>query len=62
MTKILSKESQQQIPMNFCNASKDGRYLITGKSKILTGEPYRKTPPIDQQARVYQNQPKKMIP
>lgn len=53
-----SKESQQQIHMNFYNSLKDDGYFITGKSEILTGEPSKKFMPVDNQIRVYQKQPK----
>ena len=49
-----SKESQQYIHMNFYKALKDGGYLITGKSEILSGEPAQKFLPIDNHTRVYQ--------
>jgi chemotaxis protein methyltransferase CheR len=40
--------------MNFYNSLKDGGYFVTGKSEILTGEPYTKFQPIDLLTRVYQ--------
>lgn len=49
-----SKESQQNIHMNFYRALKDGGYLVTGKSELLTGEPAKRFVQLDQQARVYQ--------
>lgn len=49
-----SKESQQQIHMSFYNALRDGGYLITGKSEILSGEPAKRFIPTDNQFRVYQ--------
>jgi chemotaxis protein methyltransferase CheR len=49
-----SKEGQQQIHMGFYNALRDGGYLITGKSEILSGEPYKKFIAIDNLTRVYQ--------
>jgi len=49
-----SKESQQQIHMNFFKALKEGGYFITGKSEILSGEPATKFLPVDYQTRVYQ--------
>lgn len=49
-----SKESQQKIHMNFYNSLKDGGYFVTGKSEILTGEPYSKFQPVDLLTRVYQ--------
>ncbi len=48
-----SKESQQQIHMNFYRALKSGGYFITGKSEILSGEPATKFLPVDQLTRVY---------
>ena len=49
-----SKESQQQIHMNFYRALRDGGYLITGKAEMLSGEPSRKFAPVDVCTRVYQ--------
>lgn len=49
-----SRESQQKIHMNFYNSLRNGGYMITGKSEILTGQPAIKFQAIDFQARVYQ--------
>jgi chemotaxis protein methyltransferase CheR len=49
-----SKEGQQHIHMGFYNALKDGGYFITGKSEILSGEPYQKFVTVDNLTRVYQ--------
>ena len=49
-----SKESQQKIHMNFYDSLKDGGYLVTGKSEILTGEPSTKFRQVDLFTRVYQ--------
>jgi chemotaxis protein methyltransferase CheR len=49
-----SKESQQLIHMNFYNALKDGGYLITGKSEVLSGEPFKRFLSVDTQTRVFQ--------
>lgn len=49
-----SKEAQQRIYMNFYQALKDGGYLVTGKSELLTGEPAQRFVSIDIEARVYQ--------
>jgi chemotaxis protein methyltransferase CheR len=49
-----SRESQQKIHMNFYNSLRNGGYLITGKSEILTGEPATKFISVDNLARVYQ--------
>ena len=54
-----SKESQQKIHMGFYDALKDSGYLITGKSEILSGEPYKRFVVVDNQTRVYQK-PSKM--
>jgi chemotaxis protein methyltransferase CheR len=54
-----SKESQQQIHMNFYEALRGGGYFITGKAEMLSGEPSRIFLPVDVRSRVYQkpNQP-----
>jgi chemotaxis protein methyltransferase CheR len=49
-----SKEGQQHIHMNFYHALKDGGYMITGKSEILSGEPAEKFQAIDYIIRLYQ--------
>jgi chemotaxis protein methyltransferase CheR len=49
-----SKEGQQHIHMGFYNALRDGGYFITGKSEILSGEPYKRFVTMDNQTRVYQ--------
>jgi chemotaxis protein methyltransferase CheR len=49
-----SKEGQQKIHMHFFNALREGGYLITGKSEILSGEPAQVFLPIDYLTRVYQ--------
>jgi chemotaxis protein methyltransferase CheR len=51
-----SKESQQQIHMNFHRALRNGGYLITGKSEVLSGEPSEAFSPVDHSVRVYQKQ------
>lgn len=49
-----SKQGQQQIHMSFFGALREGGYLVTGKSEILSGEPAVKFLPVDIQVRVYQ--------
>lgn len=49
-----SKEGQQHIHMNFFRALRDGGYMITGKSEILSGEPAEKFQALDYTTRVYQ--------
>jgi len=49
-----SKEGQQHIHMNFYRALRDGGYMITGKSEILSGEPAEKFQALDYTTRVYQ--------
>jgi len=49
-----SKEGQQHIHMNFYRALRDGGYLITGKSEILSGEPAEVFVALDYLTRVYQ--------
>ena len=49
-----SKEGQQHIHMNFYHALKDGGYMITGKSEILSGEPAEKFQALDYVIRLYQ--------
>ena len=51
---FFSRESQQQIYMHFYNALRDGGYLVTGKSEILSGEPNKKFLCADVNCRVYQ--------
>jgi chemotaxis protein methyltransferase CheR len=53
-----SKEGQQHIHMNFFRALRDGGYMITGKSEILSGEPAEKFTAMDYITRVYQKPPK----
>jgi chemotaxis protein methyltransferase CheR len=55
-----SKEGQQQIHMGFYNALRDGGYFITGKSEILSGEPYERFVAVDTHSRVYQKPPKNL--
>ncbi len=57
-----SKESQQQIHMSFFGALKEGGYLITGKSEILSGEPAAKFLAVDHKVRVYQKPSKSSEP
>ena len=49
-----SKEGQQHIHMNFYHALKNGGYMITGKSEILSGEPAEVFIALDYLCRVYQ--------
>jgi chemotaxis protein methyltransferase CheR len=49
-----SKEGQQHIHMNFYHALRDGGYMITGKSEILSGEPATAFTALDYITRVYQ--------
>jgi chemotaxis protein methyltransferase CheR len=51
---FFSRESQQQIHMNFYNALRDGGYLVIGKSEILSGEPSKAFLCADVNCRVYQ--------
>lgn len=51
---FFAKESQQQIHMQFYNALREGGYLVTGKSEILSGEPAVKFLCVDVNCRVYQ--------
>ncbi|MGB9926744.1 MAG: CheR family methyltransferase [Candidatus Bathyarchaeales archaeon] len=51
---FFARESQQQIHMQFYNALREGGYLVTGKSEILSGEPSMKFLCIDVNCRVYQ--------
>ena len=53
-----SKEGQQHIHMNFYRALKDGGYMITGKSEILSGEPAEVFTALDYLTRVYQKPPR----
>lgn len=48
------KESQQQIHMSFYRSLRDGGYMITGKSEILSGEPVVAFSAVDHIRRVYQ--------
>jgi len=47
-----SKESQQKIHLGFYDALKDSGYLITGKSEILSGEPYKRFVVVDNQTEL----------
>ncbi len=49
-----SKEGQQHIHMNFYRALREGGYMITGKSEILSGEPAQAFAALDYLIRVYQ--------
>ncbi len=49
-----SKEGQQHIHMNFYHALKNGGYMITGKSEILSGEPSEVFVALDYLCRIYQ--------
>jgi chemotaxis protein methyltransferase CheR len=51
---FFSRESQQQVHMHFYNALREGGYLVTGKSEILSGEPSKKFLCADVNCRVYQ--------
>jgi chemotaxis protein methyltransferase CheR len=51
---FFSRESQQQVHMHFYNALRDGGYLVTGKSEILSGEPSTKFLCTDVNCRIYQ--------
>ena len=51
---FFSRESQQQIHMHFCNALREGGYLVIGKSEILSGEPSKTLLCADVNCRVYQ--------
>ncbi|MCW4046976.1 MAG: protein-glutamate O-methyltransferase CheR [Candidatus Bathyarchaeota archaeon] len=51
---FFSKESQQQIHMHFYNALREGGYLVTGKSEVLSGEPSKRFLCADVNCRVYQ--------
>jgi chemotaxis protein methyltransferase CheR len=51
---FFSRESQQQIHMNFYNALREEGYLVIGKSEILSGEPCKKFLCADVNCRVYQ--------
>lgn len=53
-----SKEGQQHIHMTFYRALKDGGYMITGKSEILSGEPAEVFTALDYLTRVYQKPPR----
>ncbi len=55
------KEAQQKIHMSFFNALRDGGYMITGKSEMLSGEPAKKFNAVDYITRVYQKPPKPSI-
>ena len=56
-----SKEGQQHIHMNFYHALRDGGYMITGKSEILSGEPATAFTALDYITRVYQKPPKNSL-
>ncbi len=49
-----AKESQQQIHLKFYHSLKEGGYMITGKSEVLSGELTQKFSTVDNVARVYQ--------
>jgi chemotaxis protein methyltransferase CheR len=51
---FFSRESQQQVHMHFHNALREGGYLVTGKSEILSGEPSTKFLCVDVNCRIYQ--------
>jgi chemotaxis protein methyltransferase CheR len=51
---FFSRESQQQVHMHFYNALREGGYLVTGKSEILSGEPSTKFLCTDVNCRIYQ--------
>jgi len=51
---FFAKESQQQIHMHFWNALREGGYLVTGKSEMLSGEPSAKFSCVNVTCRVYQ--------
>jgi chemotaxis protein methyltransferase CheR len=51
---FFSRESQQQIHMHFCNALREGGYLVIGKAEVLSGEPSAKFLCDDVNCRVYQ--------
>ena len=57
-----NKEGQQHIHMNFFHALRDGGYMITGKSEILSGEPATSFTALDYITRVYQKPPKTTSP
>jgi chemotaxis protein methyltransferase CheR len=48
-----SKESQQEIHLKFYHSLKEGGYMITGKSEVLSGELTQKFSTVDNLARVY---------
>jgi chemotaxis protein methyltransferase CheR len=50
---FFSRESQQQVHMHFYNALREGGYLVTGKSEILSGEPSKKFLCADVNCRIY---------
>jgi chemotaxis protein methyltransferase CheR len=56
-----SKEGQQHIHMNFFHALRDGGYMITGKSEILSGEPATAFTALDYITRVYQKPPRPIV-
>jgi chemotaxis protein methyltransferase CheR len=51
---FFSRESQQQVHMHFYNALREGGYLVTGKSEILSGESSKKFLCADVNCRIYQ--------
>ncbi|MBT0160158.1 protein-glutamate O-methyltransferase CheR [Candidatus Bathyarchaeota archaeon A05DMB-2] len=54
---FFSRESQQHIYMRFYNALREGGYLVTGKSEVLSGEPSKRFLCADVNCRVYQKPP-----
>ncbi|MCX8152974.1 MAG: protein-glutamate O-methyltransferase CheR [Candidatus Bathyarchaeota archaeon] len=59
---FFARESQQHVHMHFYNALREGGYLVTGKSEILSGEPCAKFLCIDVNCRVYQKPSKDSSP
>jgi chemotaxis protein methyltransferase CheR len=51
---FFSRESQQQVHLNFYNALREWGYLVTGKSEILGGEASKRFLCTDVNCRVYQ--------
>ena len=50
---IFFKGRSTTNPYELLQSLKEGGYLITGKSEILSGEPAIKFSPVDHQVRVY---------
>jgi chemotaxis protein methyltransferase CheR len=48
-----AKESQQSVHMLFYEALREGGYMVTGNTEILSGEPAKKFQCIDVRTRVY---------